>query len=74
MASRSRWSSTNRRVSTAPRRPQVYFRIYLPLMAPSMVAVGTYALLLAWNEYLYQSCCVVVEEQHDGVGWRLHSS
>ena len=32
---------------------QIYFRVYLPLMAPSMVAVGTYALLLAWNEYLY---------------------
>jgi len=33
---------------------QVYFRIYLPMMAPALVAVGTYALLLAWNEYLYQ--------------------
>ena len=33
---------------------QVYVRIYLPLMAPALVAVGTYALLLAWNEYLYQ--------------------
>lgn len=33
--------------------PQIYFRIYLPLMAPALVAVGTYALLLAWNEYLY---------------------
>ena len=33
---------------------QVYFRIYLPLMTPALVAVGTYALLLAWNEYLYQ--------------------
>ena len=22
-------------------------------MAPALVAVGTYALLLAWNEYLY---------------------
>jgi multiple sugar transport system permease protein len=33
---------------------QVYFRIYLPLMAPALVAVGTYSLLLAWNEYLYQ--------------------
>ena len=33
---------------------QVYFKIYLPLMAPALVAVGTYALLLAWNEYLYQ--------------------
>ena len=34
--------------------PQVYLRIYLPLMAPALVAVGTYAMLLAWNEYLYQ--------------------
>ena len=33
---------------------QVYFMIYLPLMAPALVAVGTYSLLLAWNEYLYQ--------------------
>jgi len=33
---------------------QIYVRIYLPLMAPALVAVSTYALLLAWNEYLYQ--------------------
>jgi multiple sugar transport system permease protein len=33
---------------------QVYIRIYLPLMAPALAAVATYALLLAWNEYLYQ--------------------
>ena len=33
---------------------QIYWRIYLPLMAPALVAVGTYALLFAWNEYLYQ--------------------
>ena len=33
---------------------QVYLRVYLPLMAPALVAVGTYAMLLAWNEYLYQ--------------------
>jgi multiple sugar transport system permease protein len=33
---------------------QIYCRIYLPLMAPALVAVGTYSLLLAWNEYLYQ--------------------
>jgi multiple sugar transport system permease protein len=32
---------------------QIYYKIYLPLMAPALVAVGTYALLLAWNEYLY---------------------
>ena len=33
---------------------QVYLRIYLPLMAPALAAVGTYALLFAWNDYLYQ--------------------
>lgn len=33
---------------------QIYRSIYLPLMAPALVAVGTYALLLAWNEFLYQ--------------------
>ncbi len=33
---------------------QIYLRIYIPLMAPALVAVGVYALLLAWNEYLYQ--------------------
>ncbi|MGA9868310.1 MAG: carbohydrate ABC transporter permease [Acetobacteraceae bacterium] len=33
---------------------QVYLHIYLPLMAPALVAVGTYALLLAWNDYLFQ--------------------
>ena len=36
------------------RPPQVYLRIYLPLMAPALAAVATYALLLAWNEYQYQ--------------------
>jgi multiple sugar transport system permease protein len=34
--------------------PQIYLRIYLPLMAPALAVVGTYALLTAWNEYLYQ--------------------
>lgn len=33
---------------------QVYLRIYLPLMTPALAAVGVYALLLAWNDYLYQ--------------------
>jgi len=33
---------------------QVYRHIYLPLMAPALAAVGTYALLFAWSEYLYQ--------------------
>ncbi|CAM5220850.1 Glycerol transport system permease protein OS=Castellaniella defragrans OX=75697 GN=HNR28_000447 PE=3 SV=1 [Castellaniella defragrans] len=32
---------------------QIFLNVYLPLMAPALVAVGTYALLLAWNEYLF---------------------
>ena len=32
---------------------QLFYMVYLPLMVPSLVAVGTYSLLLAWNEYLY---------------------
>jgi len=32
---------------------QLFRLVYIPLMTPSLVAVGTYALLLAWNEYLY---------------------
>jgi multiple sugar transport system permease protein len=32
---------------------QLFRLVYIPLMLPSMVAIGTYALLLAWNEYLY---------------------
>jgi multiple sugar transport system permease protein len=32
---------------------QLFRLVYLPLMVPSLVAVGTYALLLAWNEYLF---------------------
>jgi multiple sugar transport system permease protein len=32
---------------------QLLWHVYLPLMAPTLVAIGIYALLLAWNEYLY---------------------
>src|SRR5712664_1918872 len=32
---------------------QLFRLVYLPLMVPSLVAVGTDSLLLAWNEYLY---------------------
>ena len=32
---------------------QLFRLVYVPLMLPSLVAVGTYSLLLAWNEYLY---------------------
>jgi len=32
---------------------QVYLLIYLPLMTPALAVVAIYALLLAWNDYLY---------------------
>jgi multiple sugar transport system permease protein len=32
---------------------QLFWLVYVPLMMPALVAIGTYALLLAWNEYLY---------------------
>jgi multiple sugar transport system permease protein len=32
---------------------QLFRLVYVPLMLPSLVAIGTYSLLLAWNEYLY---------------------
>src|SRR5207237_10641699 len=32
---------------------QLFGLVYLPLMTPSLVAIGIYGLLLAWNEYLY---------------------
>ncbi len=41
----------------------IYWRVYLPLMKPAMVAVGTYALLLAWNEYLYMF--LLLSSQHN---------
>jgi multiple sugar transport system permease protein len=31
----------------------VFLRIYLPLITPSLIAIGTYAFFYAWNEYLY---------------------
>jgi multiple sugar transport system permease protein len=34
---------------------QLYLRIYLPLMTPALAVVAVYALLLAWNDYLYPS-------------------
>jgi multiple sugar transport system permease protein len=33
---------------------QVYLYIYLPLMMPALAVVAIYALLFAWNDYLYQ--------------------
>jgi multiple sugar transport system permease protein len=34
---------------------QIYLRIYLPVMIPALAVVALYALLLAWNDYLYQA-------------------
>ena len=34
---------------------QLYLRIYLPLMVPALAVVAVYALLVAWNDYLYQA-------------------
>ena len=33
---------------------QVYRRIYLPLMRPALAVVAIFALILAWNDYVYQ--------------------
>jgi multiple sugar transport system permease protein len=33
---------------------QVYLHVYLPLMMPALAVVAIYALLFAWNDYLYQ--------------------
>jgi multiple sugar transport system permease protein len=42
---------------------QLFRLIYLPLMMPSLVAIGTYSLLLAWNEYLYAFLLLSNEKQ-----------
>jgi multiple sugar transport system permease protein len=42
---------------------QLYWLVYLPLMRPAMIAIGTYALLLAWNEYLYAFLLLHNEER-----------
>jgi ABC-type glycerol-3-phosphate transport system permease component len=47
---------------------QLFRLVYLPLMVPSLVAVGTYSLLLAWNEYLYAFLLLSNDTQHDAGG------
>lgn len=49
---------------------QLYLRIYLPLMAPALAAVGTYALLFAWNDYFYQYM-LLFSERHTTVAMAL---
>jgi len=39
---------------------QLYLRIYLPLTTPALAIVAIYALLLAWNDYLYQAVLLSV--------------
>ena len=39
---------------------QLYLQIYLPLMTPALAVVSVYALLLAWNDYLYQAVLLSV--------------
>lgn len=49
---------------------QLYLRIYLPLMAPALAAVGTYAFLFAWNDYFYQYM-LLMSEKHTTVAMSL---
>jgi multiple sugar transport system permease protein len=49
---------------------QLYLHIYLPLMAPALAAVGTYALLFAWNDYFYQYM-LLMSEKHTTVAMAL---
>jgi multiple sugar transport system permease protein len=39
---------------------QVYLWVYLPLMTPALAVVAVYAMLLAWNDYLYQAVLLSV--------------
>ena len=43
---------------------QILVLVYIPLLRPALIAIGTYALLLAWNEYLYAFLLLSSETQH----------
>lgn len=43
---------------------QIFLMVYIPLLRPALIAIGTYALLLAWNEYLYAFLLSTAERQH----------
>jgi len=49
---------------------QVYLHVYLPLMAPALAAVGTYALLFSWGDYFYQYM-LLMSERHTTVAMAL---
>ena len=52
---------------------QLFWHIYVPLMAPSLVAVGTYALILAWNEYLF-AFLLLSRDTEFRLPWRSETS
>ncbi len=43
---------------------QILWLVYVPLLRPALIAIGTYALLLAWNEYLYAFLLLSTATQH----------
>jgi len=43
---------------------QILWLVYVPLLRPALIAIGTYALLLAWNEYLYAFLLLSTANQH----------
>ncbi|WP_431947275.1 carbohydrate ABC transporter permease [Actinacidiphila sp. bgisy167] len=43
-------------------RMGAFFRIVLPLLAPGLVATSIYALIQAWNEYLY--AMLIMSQEH----------
>ncbi len=47
---------------------QMFRLVYIPLMMPSLVAIGTYAVLLAWNEYLYAFLLLSNDKRHHAAG------
>ena len=53
---------------------QLFRLVYLPLMMPSLVAIGTYALLLAWNEYLYAFLLLSQRHATSRSAWRSATS
>jgi multiple sugar transport system permease protein len=49
---------------------QLYFHIYVPLMAPALAVIGTFALLFAWNDYFCQYM-LLTSENHTTVAMAL---
>jgi multiple sugar transport system permease protein len=46
---------------------QIYRLVYLPLMTPALAIVAIYALMFAWNDYLYQAVLLSVRNMTLGV-------